>query len=362
MSYNKFTFFALFIAGMRFFALSFSDPEKFVEGLGKVGLCTLLSGVLGLFFDQLVPGYIRAIDFIKITAYLLWLFLGGLFVGVANVLFEGQVLYYLSISQLLACSLLVRGLNCDAGRNKYVSIGSILYSAYVMLVTVYAVLPFRRGVLVNLLIGLCVGGEIWLMSRAHRFKEFNNIKISDDLPRSIFDHLKINVIIFIGGKIVEYGDKVVCWYMVSDGQLAADIKISSLVFAACSTVSSHLYNEILVTGRVMVDDLYKAGFAFIGVTVVAVHLSGRVVVVDYSVIFVASIIAVCASFIRGVEIVKIRNCGKHNCFILLATVISLLIVLPIYLTRYMWVVGGGFVIVRGICGWTLSKLGFGAKK
>jgi hypothetical protein len=247
-NYLLFTGVSFLIAGIKFFTFLTLEPQIFVDGLSKIGIITLGSGILGMFLDQgtakLIPSKIIG----TLKFYGINLVVGSfLFIIINSLIFNLNSIYILAQILSMATCLLARGI-C-AGNEKKIAhqIFSITYGFYIYLLTLSHTLFNEHIFLITIVLNALAVIELMYSANNKKINySKNNIIISIN---KIKFHFTGYFLVFISLKLIEYGDKIYCDAFSCTETTINLVKVSTLVFTASSMCWAIIINNQLINNK-----------------------------------------------------------------------------------------------------------------
>jgi hypothetical protein len=248
VGYLFFTGASLSIAAIRFLIFVDMDSLIFVEGLSKVGIITLISGILGLFLDQASQKNIGDDLSSLARPYGLVLLVISFLLLIQYSSDNNSYILITGQSCALAVCLVSRGACAAEGRQVLHQTLSVSYGLYIFLVTLTHTVLKSFDLNISFLLIALAAFELLSSTKSQGFRLLP-VKYVLTNVKKIKSHFCGYFMVFFSMKIMEYLDKFYCDYFGCSEILANYVKIASLLFAAAGIVWSFIVNGALVNFR-----------------------------------------------------------------------------------------------------------------
>jgi len=301
--YLLFTGITLVIAAVRFFTFVEMDPLMFVDGLSKVGLITLISGIFGLFLDQASLNKIgRGLKTFALPYGLTLLSLACILLYV-YCLEKNPFVLIISQSCMLAVCLVSRGA-CASGEKLVLhQTLSVTYGLYIFLITLTHTELIGFDLYISAL--LAVFALIELLASSWYT---NELQISNKSTVSnIKTHFMGYSFVFVSMKIMEYIDKFYCDYFGCGVILANYVKVASLLFAAAGIVWSSIVNKSFVSGSLRNHEKVVAIMIYVPLCAFVIYKSAFHLMPDLATVAIISSLIILSNLCQELRIREIYH-------------------------------------------------------
>ncbi len=303
--YLLFTGITLVIAAVRFFTFVEMDPLMFVDGLSKVGLITLISGIFGLFLDQASLNKIgRGLNTFALPYGLTLLLLACILLYVYY-LEKNSFALIISQSCMLAVCLVSRGA-CASGEKLVLhQTLSVTYGLYIFLITLTHTELIGFDLYISALLAVFALIEL-LASNGSWY--INDLQISNKSTVSnIKSHFIGYFLVFVSMKIMEYIDKFYCDYFGCGVILANYVKVASLLFAAAGIVWSSIVNKSFVSGSLRNHEKVVAIMIYIPLSAFVIYKNAFHLMPDLATVAIISSLIILSNLCQELRIREIYH-------------------------------------------------------